>query len=134
MTKRDYVTAVYELIDSGMSIDEVLSGLDRVLASHGHESLKPAVLKAVLAQITMHTETAVGSVAVVRTSDLERYKSAIASTAAELNVDAATLTPIVEEDLIGGFRVITPTTSVDRTYKRTLLELYRAITHSTTSA
>lgn len=126
MTPKQYAQAFIELLNAGTQSDAALSGLDAALQQRGHEKLKRQILTIVHRTLTAHAREAGVTLTVAKEGDEKRYKAAVKAVCDELGIDAPTETA-VDTTLIGGFVLATGTKRADRSYKRTLQNLYRNI-------
>ena len=129
MSHQEYATAVVELIRDGSRLDDVLSGLDAMLARRGHAKLKRAVLREVYRLLKEQLVEHDATLTVSRAEDAKRYKDAIEAVCESLGV-ALSREPLVDDTIVGGFILATEDALVDRSYKRTLQNLYRTITNA----
>jgi F0F1-type ATP synthase delta subunit len=124
----DYSTSICELIESGTSLTDALTGLKKVLESRGHAPLYPKILKQLMRDLSMRASQKTAVVTVATQSGKEELASDIALAAKELG--AETYNTITDATLIGGFKVETQDKRVDKSHKKVLLTLYRSLIKS----
>lgn len=123
--KDTYVTATLELLRNGTVPDTVFANLKTVLATRGHSSLLPAVLKALL---TAYERAEKHSTPTVVAADAK--SAATSEVLAALTALGATgVNPVVviDDSLIGGSQVVFNHKLIDQSYKTELHHLYRAV-------
>lgn len=129
MTPKQYATALIELLKADTSVETVLAGLDRTLARRGHAKLKRPILNIVLRTLMAGAHESGATLTVSAAGDVERYREAIEAVSAALGVQPPAAA-MIDETLIGGFVLSTPTQYADHSYKRSLHDLYRRIINS----
>ncbi len=129
MSPKTYAQAFIELLQTGTRHEDALSGLDATLARRGHTKLKRHILTIVHRTLEAKRSTENAELVVARNGDEARYTKAIELVCKSLGVTKPA-SATVDETLIGGFILTTGTKRVDRSYKRTLSNLYRSIINS----
>lgn len=130
MTAETYAYALVQTTrgkDAGAVADDV-DRLNAILKRNGHERLLPRILAAV-ERILAHEErnTRIEFTA-ARKEDLARFAPKIFEYRAQLDAgEGVGVAERVDDTLIGGFRFRSKSARIDATYKRELLELYRAL-------
>jgi F0F1-type ATP synthase delta subunit len=106
--------------------ERLLSGFFEAVARRGHCELLPAILRAYERKIGERRKLLHPRVTIARERDRERFAAQISEALASL---AAHGEPEVQVDdaLIGGYRVEAGHQRIDASYRRKLLDLYRAI-------
>lgn len=127
MDAHQYATAMVAVVTGGTDPEQALAGLDRTLKRRGHTKLRTAILLRVLTLLTEEEKRNTPTVRIARKEDVATYESAIQKLATELGL-SGTPAVVIDDSLIGGYVLETKDTLVDKSYKRTLLSLYRNIT------
>jgi len=125
--KTRYAKAAVALLREGKELDFVLSGLQRVLATRGHEKLYLPILRAVVLILSKQSST-VPQVRVRDIPDAASYIEMIASDMADQFETSTIPTLIPDETIIGGYVLTYNHTSIDRSFKSKLIHLHRRIT------
>ena len=123
-----YAHALYDLSKDAdaAATEEYLSNMKALLKKRGHESLYPSIVRVFVSLSARETDVA-ASVSVAKKDDIARYKEEILETARAMGLSGVTLNQKVDETLVGGFRVESEDQVVDKSYKRSLIELYRQL-------
>lgn len=124
MQPRHYAEALIAVLNAGHDPKQTLARLDEVLARRGHMKLKPAILRHTYIRLQERTAAARLSVAVKE--DAVKYTKEAESFLRDRDI-AGSPEVVVDETLIGGFKLEGGNTSLDRSYKRALIDLYRTI-------
>jgi F0F1-type ATP synthase delta subunit len=127
MHAEHYITAVYELINNGESIDVVLNKLHAVLKKKSHEKLYPRIVRGLLRTFERGLSRSHTTVVLARHKDKERLKTEISNTLEHFHIDTSFDTEI-DETIIGGFTLKQHDRVIDKSYKRQLVALYRSLT------
>jgi F0F1-type ATP synthase delta subunit len=125
--KNHYIQATLDLILSGKNPDEVILGLKKTLEAKGYTRLYPSVLRGVLRILETKKDTVGAVVTVASQSDVEKYKTVINS-ALEKLTGSEDFSTHVDQTIIGGVVISDGKTVIDKSFKTTLLNLYRSIT------
>lgn len=125
--KKQYITAVLEILGTGKDISDVLSGLQKTLESRGHMSIYASVLRGVLVQLSSATTSATAVVTVSDSDQLATQKEYINSALTTLGASDDFET-VIDPTIIGGTVVSYKNVILDQSYKTTLTNLYRSIT------
>lgn len=128
MLAHDYAKAFASIIQKNET-DTLLGELDRVLTKRGHQKLRKQILSALLVEFAAKKRRHESVVSVAKTEHATEYADNINAVCKELNISEKPEV-VVDESLIGGFVVHTNNYLLDKSYKRTLIELYRNIIHS----
>lgn len=124
--KKNYITAVLEMLHDGQEPSTVLEGLKRTLKQKGHERLYASVLRGVERVLEAHgAETS--RVVVASNQAYEKQKTAILSALQSLS-SVNTHKVVVDETIIGGFIAEANDKQMDASYKTKLVSLYRNLT------
>lgn len=127
--KNDYTQAFLGSIDDGMSVDEALVGLQRVLAKKSHTKLLVSILHDVLRVLKTEKNTKQAVVTVASEKTSEQLQTQIATVLKNLGVKKEVgLKEVVDETLIGGFVATFDYKEHDQSYKKALKLLYESIT------
>lgn len=124
--KENYITAVLQELDAGKDASMVLEGLKKTLIAKGHDRLYASILRGVARML--EAGSAEGTLVVVSNeAAYEKQKNAITKALEELG-SSETPKVVVDETIIGGFIAEANSTQLDRSYKTTLVKLYRSLT------
>lgn len=124
----EYTKALLDLIHDGTPVDEVLAGVQKVMAARGHDRLYGKVLRNALRVLSARNEYAGAFVSVARKSDIAAHEAAIKEALAHLGAEPEYEVG-VDEALIGGYVVQAKNTLIDASYKKALVKLYHNIVH-----
>jgi F0F1-type ATP synthase delta subunit len=126
--KSQYAQALLGVLNDGMPVDTALLGLRAVLKKKQHEKLLPSILAEVLRVLDAKKGATHAVVAVASEADLASLKSAINAALQELGTTATTeVQTTVDGTLIGGFVARFNFKEQDRSYKKSLKNLYESI-------
>jgi F0F1-type ATP synthase delta subunit len=125
--KAHYIQAALELLKEGKDINDVLTGLKRILRTRGYMKLYRGVLLDLLEALSEKSSDDIAVVTVARESDLELLKLDIKSELKEINRDGY-YRNVIDESLIGSTVVTDGDLLRDRSYKRRLTDMYRSVT------
>jgi F0F1-type ATP synthase delta subunit len=124
--REHYITALLDLIASGMSVDDAVQGLASTLKKRDHSRLLPSILRGALRQLE-GTEGGTARVVIARNEDVIALRTAIETHLATLGADTnATIT--VDETIIGGVVVEHKHQRINASWKTALENLYRRVT------
>lgn len=127
MRTKDYIKAVATLLSEGRDAERVLADLKSVLERRGHTKLYGAILKGVMQSFEAHASRDQATIVVERANDTAKHEASITAALELLGVKTEPKT-LIDETIIGGFKVVTGAQSIDRSYKKQLVALYRALT------
>lgn len=127
MLETAYATAVYELVQKGEKLPDVLSRLEVVLTERGHVKLTEKIYKALLQYAEQKEHETTPVVTVAKKADSAALEKEIATALTTLSAVGA---PHVVEDeaITGGFITYYAGNQIDASYKTKLLSLYNHIT------
>jgi F0F1-type ATP synthase delta subunit len=128
MRVRDYSTGVLELILNGMSPETALEKLRAMLSSRGHERLYPKILRELLTEASRTASRNTATVTLARKDDARALHGDIESALHTLGVTEHDI--VIDETITGGFVVEAKEKRIDRSYKKSLLTLYRSLIKS----
>jgi len=126
MNRKIYTEATQRALATGLSPEQVLSGLQKVLTRHGHTTLYPMILKDVLKSLEKGEKNKTVTVRVAKAGDADTYRTQIAQFVSD--TQSVHTEVVVDETLIGGFMARTPHHMRDQSYKESLVSIYRALT------
>lgn len=126
--KSEYAQAFLESLNTGMSIDTAITGLEAALKRKKHEKLFAAILLEALRILEAKgTEHAIVRIASATTATT--HKTEIEAVLQKLGVTAETsVEEVIDETLIGGFVTTFNHKEIDHSYKKALRSLYESIT------
>lgn len=122
----NYAQAIFELLQKGQSVDQVLTNVKQVMSIRGHAKLFGAVLKAVVVLLEQN-ETKKHAVVVVASKGTNASPDIKTALSVLDAVDAKTVI-FVDETIIGGSVVTYQSQQIDQSYKTALKNLYQTIT------
>lgn len=124
--KSNYITAVLEELNAGKDAEQVLSGLKKTLTHKGHDRLYVSILRGVVRML--EAGRADGTLVIVSDeAAFEKQKSAITSALTKLGASDDPKV-VVDTTIIGGFIAEANNQQLDKSYKTTLVNLYRSLT------
>lgn len=129
MRTKDYSMGVFTLLKEGISTDEVLRGLKKVLAVNHHTKLYPKILNTLQAALLRDARKMETYITLAHEDDKTKLKEAIRETSIELNAQEP-FTYKIDKTVIGGYRIESNGKSIDHTYKAQLRALYKSFTES----
>jgi F0F1-type ATP synthase delta subunit len=131
MRAEDYAEALYAATRNkdAATTEQVFARLAEVLSARGHRTLAPAIVRAFERVVRKRSTETMTVVSVAQPSDAATHEARIRADLTTLGLQGTA--PLVRTDptLVGGYEVRTHGTSLDRTYKRTLIEMYRTLTN-----
>lgn len=129
MNADTYAQALYALLKdaSKAQASGYIDNLRGLLKKRGHEQLYPKIVARLEAFVTQEHDTA-SRISVAKESDIAEFKDEILNTAREMGLQGQTLTPSIDDTLVGGFRIESTDKLYDASYKRALLDMYRKLT------
>lgn len=125
--KKDYTKALIESILAGTPIEKALSSLKSLLKRRGHERLLAQILRATLRELVVAERQVAASVSVAAADTVanETIAKALVTLGA---TDSTSYRTTVDKTLVGGFTARVGGMLLDKSYKRSLINLYRTIT------
>lgn len=126
--KDNYIKATTDMLLAGTTPAEVFKGLVVILKKRGHERLLNSIAAGVIRNLEAQRPQGQATLTVASESTVSALKADIE---AALEAIGATDKPVVavDETIIGGFIAATDNQSVDASYKRRLVTLYRKVTN-----
>ncbi len=123
--KHIYVTVIVESILAGLPVEEVLARTKRTLTKRGHLRLWSQVLKAAVRELESKLRSAAPE---VRVASEAVTQADIATALRAIGAEEREYRLVVDKTLIGGAVARYQGLVLDTSYKRALVDLYRAIT------
>ena len=119
-----YATALWSIIQKGSTVSEATKKLSIALERRGRLALLPRVLRA-LSRIALRHVSTQGTFLIVGNENDTNHalKASHAHT-----IQGVLVNTRVDPTLIGGWRLETPSTLIDNSYKKALLDIYRRAT------
>jgi len=110
-----------------MEPKKAVHALHAELTKTGRASLMRRILRAFerIAERELRKEQA--TLTVAREHDERHAKSAVKEVLAELEVESKDLKTLIDDTIIGGWRLEAKGTLIDRSYKKQLMELYNRV-------
>lgn len=127
MHVRDYIEAINTLLMKGADIEALLEKLTAVLQKKGHSRMYLHILKGLLNKLEQHSAMARAQVVIGRLSDADTLSKTITASLETLGTNGQPLI-VVDETVIGGFKTTVGARTIDKTYKKQLLTVYRSLT------
>lgn len=123
--KNSYIIAIVELLERGLDAQAVLRGLKEVLTRKGHEKLHASILKGIVCEIAQREGSQPTRLIVADGRAMRIFQKDIESCIRAYNFNSAYE---AEEDpsIVGGFILKNNTSALDRSYKQSLVRLYRS--------
>jgi F0F1-type ATP synthase delta subunit len=123
-----YAQALWQMIEGGMEPKKALHALVESLKSRGRDALLPRIAKAFerLAEREMRKNTVVVSVA--KEKDATAAKREAKELLEQIGADTKDIDVNIDESLIGGWRIEGRGVLADRSFKKSLLEMYNHAT------
>ncbi len=126
--KKNYIKAIMELLAAGQAIDVVLAHLKEVLARRRHLSIHSDILKGLQAEMERSAKENAAVLFVAKVGDSAKLAAAVDAALSSMKESGAQVRTVVDETLIGGFKINHNGKTVDASYKTKLLTLYKNIT------
>lgn len=122
-----YAQALWKMVEDGMEPKKAVHALHAELTKTGRASLMRRILRAFerIAERELRKEQA--TLTVAREHDERHAKSAVKEVLAELEVESKDLKTLIDDTIIGGWRLEAKGTLIDRSYKKQLMELYNRV-------
>ena len=123
-----YAQALWKMVEDGMEPKKAVHALHAELTKTGRASLMRRILRAFerIAERELRKEQA--TLTVAREHDERHAKSAVKEVLAELEVESKDLKTLIDDTIIGGWRLEGNGRLIDASYKTQLLELYKRAT------
>ena len=122
----NYAQAIFELLQSGRSVDVVLLNVQKVMADRGHHELYGVVLKAVVS--LLESQATKNNVHITLANVAGRESTNVKNALTELGATTAEMVTTIDPTLIGGVVVTYKNQHLDQSYKTALKNLYQSIT------
>lgn len=110
-----YIKALLTSLKEGVDVAKAIKALEKAMQRRGYSRLLPAVLRAAIRELAGSTLREGTRIILAKESDYKRY--------AKVSPKA---TIIIDDTLIGGYILEEGTIRTDNSYKRKLLDWYRA--------
>ena len=125
-----YAQALWNLVEGGMTPPSAVHKVRDLLVKHGREALLPRIARA-FERIAARKRKAEGiSLSVAREKDVKAAMKEAANYIANLGAGSAEAEVVVDDSLIGGWRLEGRGTLVDASFKKQLLTLYNRATRA----
>ena len=131
--EQNYADAVFALQDDGVSDQDIVKGLARMLVARGHQRIAPRILAMLRAKQSERDRTSAVTVTVARTEDATRYAEEIAQSLDDIGVTSIGSTPDVDTQILGGYVVRGAGKVCDASHRSALITLYKNITATQTN-
>ncbi len=119
-----YAQALWKMVEGGMSPVKAVHALRDLLKARGREALLPRIGRT-FARIAQREGKRTGvTLSVAREKDERAAKSAVKTILEEIGVEPKEVNILVDDSLIGGWRLEGKETLVDASHKKELLELF----------
>ena len=119
-----YAQALWNMVSAGTAPTKAVHSLTEILKTHGREALLPRIGRAFARIAERESKRTSITLTIAREKDERAAKHAVKDTLSQLAVDSKDVQIVVDESLIGGWRLEGKETLVDASYKRELLELF----------
>ncbi len=121
-----YGEALYQVLSTDGVFESTIQNLKAILKKNGHRSLYGQILRDVERRFLEQQRMETASVIVSKKEDYQVHKKEITALLAEFAVTEMMLE--TDEQIVGGFIVRGKGKEYDRSYKKSLLSIYRALT------
>jgi F0F1-type ATP synthase delta subunit len=130
MKARDYAEAIYLATKHADDSVEsaVVERLMEELRARGHEMLLPAIIRELELRVLRRASSAGARITVAHAGDVERHASRIEADLATLSARDLPREVRIDTTVSGGYEVRALGVRIDRTHKRSLVDMYRTLT------
>lgn len=130
MRSKEYAQAFGEVLgDKEMKHgSEYAQNLLRVIRYRGHQRLLPSIVTELETKVKEQGEVGVLTLTVARSEDEAVFQGAIEKDQKDFGFDDVEVQTVVDDSVIGGYRIESREHLIDRTYKKALLEMYQKMT------
>ena len=126
--RQQYTTAAYMLLQDGMDVDTVLTGVRRAMERRGHDHFYPKVVRDLAQLWERHEQQHSPVVSLAREQDATELADTIAAQLSTLGAPTEYRTEIRPEQ-VGGSIARYNHRVIDGSYKDALLRLYKRVLH-----
>ncbi len=125
-----YAQALWKILSGGTEAKKAVASLRDTLVLHGREALLPRIAKAFarLAQAESQKHSVILSVA--REKDARRAEHEIKDALKAMGANASAVTVLVDDTLIGGWKLQSGQHLLDRSFKKQLVTIYQRATNT----
>lgn len=123
-----YAQALWVLIERGAKPHEAVVALKKQLHARGRSSLLPKIAKAFQRLADKSAKKQRFTLTVARPKDAQKAVKDVEKVLAEMKVTDAELCEVVDDSLIGGWRLEGCGVLVDNSWKKSLLSIYNRVT------
>ncbi|HTR18796.1 MAG TPA: F0F1 ATP synthase subunit delta [Candidatus Paceibacterota bacterium] len=122
--EKSYAQALWQLVEEGMEPKKALHALVESLKVRGREALLPRIARAFERLATREMKKNAIIVSVAREKDTHKAKREVKAILEEIGADSKNLDVQLDESLIGGWRLEGKGVLVDKSFKKSLLDMY----------
>lgn len=122
----EYSKAAIELASSKLDITSVLTNLKALLQKRGELKLLPTVLKNMLRETTQYEKKHTPHVRLYDKDEIQKFRDLIDKELSEMDTHSD-IKLVTDSTVIGGYSITTNQKSIDKTYKKQLLNVYHAV-------
>ncbi len=119
-----YAQALWNMVNAGTAPAKAVHSLTEILKTHGRESLLPRIGRAFARISERESKRTSITLTVAREKDERAAKHEVREILSRLEIDSKDVQMVVDDSLIGGWRLEGKETLIDASYKRDLLELF----------
>lgn len=119
-----YAQALWRLIENGMEPKKALRALVESLKLRGREALLPRIARAFERLAARETKRNAVVVSVAHEKDAHKAKREVKTLLEEIGADSKDVDLHIDASLIGGWRFEGKGMLVDKSFKKSLLEMY----------
>jgi len=123
-----YAQALWKMVERGMEPKKAVHALHEQLTNTGRASLMRRILRAFERIAERELRKGQSTLTVAREHDERHAKTAVKEVLAEFEVESKDLKTLIDDTIIGGWRLEGNGRLIDASYKTQLLELYKRAT------
>lgn len=129
MKAQDYAQALFSATTDkdDASVDTILERFVELLRARAHLALLPSVLRELEKLSARMSARHTLQVAVANAEDGARFQARIEADSVALGAESLPKRIVLDPSLVGGYEVRARGQRIDRTYKRSLVELYHTL-------
>lgn len=123
-----YAQALWTMVESGKAPHEAVAALKKMLDARGRLALVPKIARAFRRLAAKEANKNTLTLTVARQKDAHAAIKEVEKVLADLKIADADLCELVDESLIGGWRLEGRGILVDKSWKNSLLSIYNRVT------
>lgn len=122
--EQQYATALWRMVEGGMTPSKAVSALRELLEREGRSELLPRIGKALARIAEREARRSQLTVTVASEKDSRHAHTEAHKALKEMGIEEKDLKTLVDDTVIGGWRLEGRGVLIDNTYKQKLLSLY----------